>query len=145
MDIWKPSHFSCSRLLHLPVSVTPKMSKADFIVVGCGIGGCVVASRLREKYPPASILLIEAGPDVSKDPLIVNSTPTPVLQHSELDWDYETVPQKHLGNKICFGAAGKALGGGSVINGCKSYTTNPTHVIEVNCHRWLGKRRQERL
>ena len=95
------------------------MSSADYIIVGGGIGGCVVASRLHQKYPAASILLIEAGPDVSKHPMIVNSTPTPILQHSELDWDYKTVPQKHLRNKICFGAAGKALGGGSAINACK--------------------------
>lgn len=101
------------------------MASSDYIIIGGGIGGCVVASRLRQKYPHASILLIEAGPDVSKHPMIVNATPTPMLQHSELDWDYRTVPQKYLGNKICFGAAGKALGGGSAINACSfSGSTN---------------------
>lgn len=116
------------------------MATADYIIIGGGIGGCVVASRLHQKYPPASILLIEAGPDVSKHPMIVNSTPTPMLQHSELDWDYKTVPQKHLGNKICFGAAGKALGGGSAINACM-FSANGLHVIEFDLNRWLGTRR----
>ena len=101
------------------ISDANKMASVDYIIVGGGIGGCVVASRLHQKYPSASLLLIEAGPDVSKHPMIVNSTPTPMLQHSELDWDYKTTPQKHLGNKICFGAAGKALGGGSAINACR--------------------------
>ena len=82
----------------------------------------MIASRLYQKYPSDSILLIEAGPDVSKHPLVHSA---PMLQHSELDWDYKTVPQKHLGNKICFGAAGKALGGGTVINAC----TFSDHVI----------------
>jgi choline dehydrogenase-like flavoprotein len=92
------------------------MTEADYIIIGGGIGGCVVASRLHQKYPSVSILLIEAGPDVSKHPLIHSA---PVLQHSEFDWDYKTVPQKHLGNKICFGAAGKALAGGTAINACR--------------------------
>jgi choline dehydrogenase-like flavoprotein len=103
-----------------------------------------VASRLHEKYPPASTLLIEAGPDVSKHPLIVNVTPLQLsLQHPELDWDYQTIPQKYLGNKLCFGAAGKALGGGSAINACTFCMTNPTHLMDINCHRWLGAGRQK--
>jgi len=95
------------------------MNAADYIIVGGGIGGCVVASRLHEKYPSASILLIEAGADVSKHPLVMGDAPLVHLQHSELDWDYKTVPQQHLGGRVCSAAAGKALGGGSVINACK--------------------------
>jgi choline dehydrogenase-like flavoprotein len=124
----------------LLIFFTKKMATADFIIIGGGIGGCVLASRLHQKYPSASILLIEAGPDVSNHPMIVNSTATPILQHSELDWDYKTVPQKHLDNKICFGAAGKALGGGSAINGCMFYA-NEHHVILFNLNRWLATRR----
>jgi choline dehydrogenase-like flavoprotein len=94
-----------------------KMASADIIIVGGGISGCVLASRLHEKFPSFSILLIEAGPNISNHPLTKN--PEVHFQHSELDWDYKTVPQVHLNNRICFGAAGKALSGGSAINACK--------------------------
>jgi choline dehydrogenase-like flavoprotein len=94
------------------------MATADFIIIGGGIGGCVVASRLYEKNPALCIVLIEAGADVSKHPLIIDPMTTPLLQHSELDWDYKTVPQVHMNNKTCYGAAGRALGGGSAINSC---------------------------
>ncbi|KAF8852577.1 glucose dehydrogenase [Acephala macrosclerotiorum] len=92
--------------------------KHDIIIVGAGPAGCVLASRLHEKYPDRKILLIEAGQDVSKHPLMVGSAPVPHLKHSELDWDYKTTPQKGLGGKVCTAAAGKAVSGGSAINTC---------------------------
>jgi hypothetical protein len=122
-DLSFPSSYSQSLELLVPILIN--ISNPDFIIIGGGIGGCVVASRLHGKYPPASILLIEAGPDVSKHPLIVNGSPLQLIQHSVLDWDFQTVPQKHLSNKACFAAAGKAPGGGSAINACTSYNTNP--------------------
>ncbi|PQE26804.1 Choline dehydrogenase protein [Rutstroemia sp. NJR-2017a BVV2] len=83
-----------------------------------GIAGCVVASRLHEKDPSLSITLIEAGPDASKHPNVPSPMTAQLLLHSELDWDYKTVPQRHLNNRECYAAGGKALGGGSVINAC---------------------------
>ncbi|CAG8977005.1 hypothetical protein HYALB_00012857 [Hymenoscyphus albidus] len=87
-----------------------------YIIVGGGIAGSVVASRLHEKHPKLSILLIEAGPDVSKNPLVTDSANGPFLVGSELDWGYSTVPQRQLNNRILPNNAGKALGGGSAIN-----------------------------
>jgi choline dehydrogenase-like flavoprotein len=118
------------------------MAAADYIIIGGGVGGCVVASRLHQKCPSASILLIEAGLDASKNPMSVDSIPTPVFQHSDLEWNYKTVSQKHLSNKICSAGAGKAVGGGSAINAC---TSSPTrfHVTTVDATRWLVPRRQE--
>jgi choline dehydrogenase-like flavoprotein len=91
----------------------------DFIIVGGGIGGIVVASRLHERDPSLSVLLIEAGPDSSKTPLaeaVASPVKASLLERSELDWSYETVPQKHLDGLEVYVGAGKALGGGSVIN-----------------------------
>jgi choline dehydrogenase-like flavoprotein len=89
---------------------------ADFIICGGGIAGCVLASRLSEKYPSSSILLIEAGENVSQHPAIIDPNAAPLLVGTELDWSYQTVPQTHLNNKVCQASAGKALSGGSAIN-----------------------------
>jgi choline dehydrogenase-like flavoprotein len=91
----------------------------DYIVVGGGIAGTVIASRLHERKPALKILLIEAGPDSHKTALAeITANPTKVgqLKGSELDWDYTTVPQPGLDNREIYAGAGKALGGSSVIN-----------------------------
>ena len=92
---------------------------ADYIVIGGGIGGCVVASRLSQKDSGLSIILLEAGPDVKDHPLMQTAATTQQVRTSELNWNYPSVPQKHLGGKICYNGAGKALGGGSAINAGK--------------------------
>lgn len=94
------------------------MKQADYIIAGGGISGCVLASRLCQKYPTASVLLVEAGANVTNDPLVLGTAIH--LPGSNLDWDYQTVPQKHLGGRVCANAAGKALGGGSAINASQS-------------------------
>ena len=96
-------------------------SSYDFIIVGGGIAGSVLASRLHEKFPRLSVLLIEAGPDVTKNPLITDERKAPLLVGSELDWNYSTVPQRHLNDRVCPNNAGKALGGGSAINAGETY------------------------
>jgi choline dehydrogenase-like flavoprotein len=96
----------------------------DFIVVGAGISGTVVASRLHEQDPVLTILLIEAGPDpsgIEAAKLAAIPLNAPLLKHSELDWDYTTLPQKNLDDKERDAASGKGVGGGSLIN----YGTGP--------------------
>ena len=88
-------------------------SSHDFIVVGGGIAGSVVASRLHECFPNLSILLVEAGPKVTEDSSGIETKP---LVGSDLDWKYSTTPQQHLNQRVCSNNAGKVLGGGSVIN-----------------------------
>lgn len=95
-------------------------STPDYIVIGGGIAGCVTASRLHTKDSSLKILLIEAGPDASDHPDVPGAMTYQKLLHSELDWDYRTVPQRHLGDRVCHNAGGKALGGGSMINACLS-------------------------
>jgi choline dehydrogenase-like flavoprotein len=92
------------------------MTSFDFIVVGGGLAGCVVASRLRQRDPSFSILLIEAGPDVTHHPHVTNPAEGALLHFSELDWTYFTVPQKHLDNKPRYNCAAKGLSGGTIIN-----------------------------
>ncbi|KAI1097857.1 GMC oxidoreductase [Jackrogersella minutella] len=89
----------------------------DYIIVGGGLAGCVVASRLKEYQSSARILIIEAGPDVrgNKDMLYFNSLN---FIGGQFDWGYKTVPQKHYDGRQVNVPSGRAVGGGSVINGC---------------------------
>ncbi|OCK73559.1 GMC oxidoreductase [Lepidopterella palustris CBS 459.81] len=89
---------------------------ADIIVVGGGTAGVVLASRLHQQRPELSILLIEAGPDVTNHPHVSNPAEAALLHFSDLDWKYMTVPQKHLNGLPRYNCAIKGLSGGSIIN-----------------------------
>jgi choline dehydrogenase len=87
----------------------------DYVVVGGGAGGCVVASRLSED-PNVSVCLLEAGgPDKSafiQAPLGFAAT-APLGIYS---WGYNTVPQPGLNGRCGFQPRGKVLGGSSSVN-----------------------------
>lgn len=96
-----------------------KMAEYDFIVVGGGIGGCVVASRLSTCQEGFRVLLVEAGKDVSDRREILTGPWAPHLT-TDLDWGYKTTPQPHLNNRQITINAGKGVGGGSILNACKN-------------------------
>lgn len=89
----------------------------DYIVVGAGSAGCVIANRLSEN-PNVKVLLLEAGGSESA----VTDVPQGIflIQQTPIDWQYRTVPQK----RSCFGIQdrslnwprGKVLGGSSTLN-----------------------------
>ena len=61
------------------------MTGFDFIVIGGGLAGCVVASRLRQRKPSLSVLLVEAGPDTTGHPHVSNTAEAALLHCSDLD------------------------------------------------------------
>ncbi|KAI8291547.1 hypothetical protein K4K60_001636 [Colletotrichum sp. SAR11_57] len=95
----------------------------DYIIVGGGLTGSVISSRMLEYNSSLSILLIEAGEDTRArtDILYTNATN---LMGGELDWQYPTEPVATLNNRTLVFNQGKGLGGGAAINSC-GYTRGP--------------------
>ena len=81
----------------------------DYIIIGAGAAGCVLANRL-SKDPGLRVLLLEAG---ERDSSMLVSIPAGFgkLMGTKVNWIYDTAPQKQLGNRSMFLPQGKVLGG----------------------------------
>lgn len=87
----------------------------DYIIVGGGSAGCVLANKLTEN-PDIRVCLIESGPE-NKSKLI--STPLGIgalMWHPKFNWRYFTLPEPHLNNRRLYCPRGRVLGGSSSIN-----------------------------
>ncbi|RCJ17974.1 choline dehydrogenase [Nostoc minutum NIES-26] len=89
-------------------------SKYDYIVIGAGSAGCVVANRISQNSD-TTVLLLEAGEEDTK-PEIHIPAQCVNLQGSEVDWGYFTQPEPYLKGRKMYCPRGKVLGGSSSIN-----------------------------
>ena len=87
-----------------------------YIIIGGGTAGLVVANRLSEDAD-VSILVLEAGKDLSADPRVNVPALWTTLLGSEADWQYQTTTQPGLCGRSIKEPQGKTLGGSSAING----------------------------
>ncbi|KAF2725233.1 GMC oxidoreductase [Polychaeton citri CBS 116435] len=106
----------------------------DYIVVGGGTSGLVIANRLSEN-PDVTVLVIEAGGSVYNNPNVTNVNGYGLAFGTDIDWAYESVNQTYAGGAKQTLRAAKALGGTSTINGL-SYAR--AQVAQIDAWEKLG-------
>jgi choline dehydrogenase len=99
------------------------MAHYDYIVIGAGSAGCVVANRLTEDSD-TTVLLLEAGNPDTKPEIHIPSACISLLG-SEVDWSYFSEPEPYLRDRKMFCSRGKVLGGSSSINFMMYIRGNP--------------------
>ncbi|MBS0558896.1 MAG: choline dehydrogenase [Proteobacteria bacterium] len=112
------------------------MNEYDYIVVGAGSAGCVLANRLSED-PSKTVLLLEAGP---KDASMWISIPvgfSKLLNSPVYNWNFETEPEASVKGRTIPIPRGRTLGGSSSINGMLYVRGNP---LDFNTWSQLGNR-----
>jgi choline dehydrogenase len=86
----------------------------DYVIVGAGSAGCVLASRLTEN-PDVQVLVLEAGPPDTADEIHIPAAISQLFQ-GPYDWNYQTIPQQRAGDRSIYWPRGRVLGGSSSIN-----------------------------
>ncbi|MGH8707750.1 MAG: GMC family oxidoreductase, partial [Burkholderiales bacterium] len=88
----------------------------DYVVVGAGTAGCVLANRLTEDGKHR-VLLLEAGPRDTNPWIHVPLGYGKLFARTDVNWAYESEPEPNLNGRRIFTPRGKVLGGSSSING----------------------------
>jgi choline dehydrogenase len=111
--------------------------QADYVVVGAGSAGCVVAARLSETG--AKVVLLEAGPRDWHPMIHVPAGILKLLYNPRVNWNYTAEPEAGVGNRRIPHPRGKVLGGSSSINGMLYVRGNPADYdgwAQMGCRGW---------
>ena len=100
------------------------MPSFDFVIVGAGTAGCVLAARLSED-PDLQVALIEAGGPAA-DPAIRDPQQWPRLQGSAIDWKFATVPQPRTAGRTHAWPRGRVIGGSTALNAMAHVRGHPS-------------------
>jgi len=110
----------------------------DFIIVGAGSAGCVLANRLSEN-PSNRVLLLEAGGRDWHPFIHVPAGLAKLIHLDSVNWAYETEPQAELGGRRLYWPRGKVLGGSSSINAmcyCRGHRKDYEDWAASGAHGW---------
>ena len=110
---------------------------ADYIVVGAGSAGCVVASRLSEDG--ARVVLLEAGPPDRDIWIHIPAGVLRVLNNTKINWNYMSEGEPGTAGRMLQWPRGKTLGGTSSINGMLYVRGNPADYdgwAQMGCRGW---------
>lgn len=110
---------------------------ADYVVIGAGSAGCVIASRLSETS--ARVLLLEAGPRDTNPMIHIPAGVLKLLRHSKVNWNYTSEGSDGTAGRQIHWPRGKVLGGSSSINGMLYVRGNPSDYdgwAQMGCRGW---------
>ena len=111
--------------------------RADYVIVGAGSAGCVVADRLSEDG--AQVVLLEAGPTDWHPMIHVPAGALHLRANPLVNWNYYAEPEERLGNRSLHWPRGRVLGGTSSINGMLYVRGNPADYdgwAQMGCRGW---------
>jgi choline dehydrogenase len=111
--------------------------EADYIVVGAGSAGCVLADRLSEAGH--DVLLLEAGPPDRHPMIHIPAGILSLIANPKVNWNYYAEPEASSGNRAIHWPRGRVLGGSSSINGMLYVRGNPADYdgwAQLGCRGW---------
>jgi choline dehydrogenase len=98
------------------VSSHSDQAQFDYLIIGAGSAGCVLANRLSAD-PSVRVAVLEAGPQDASELIRIPAAVGGLLRHRVYNWNFRTTPQSQLANRVIAVPRGRVVGGTSSING----------------------------